>query len=344
LHPDNRLNSLNQQLMSFFKRIFSKEKKETLDRGLAKSKRTVFDRLSRAIVGKKDIDADVLDQLEEALITSDVGVDTTMKLIKRIEDRTRSAQSSDAAQLFDMLREEALDMIGAKNDAAGSLGASGDIVQHETEGPYVMLVVGVNGVGKTTTIGKLSHQLRSEGKSVTMGAADTFRAAAVAQLGLWAERTGADFVSQGQDADPAAVAYDTIHSAVAKQRDVVLIDTAGRLHNKKHLMEELAKIKRVMRKIAPGVPHEVLLVLDGSTGQNAMEQARKFSEVTEVTGLILTKLDGTAKGGVVLGIADQLNIPVRFIGVGEGPEDLQAFEPTEFIDSLFPRSDEFSTL
>lgn len=328
--------------MSFFKRIFSKEKKETLDRGLAKTKRSVFDRVSRAIVGKKDIDADVIDELEEALITSDIGVDTAMKLIKRIEDRTRSSQSGDASKLFDMLREEALAMLGdGQAEVSRDSSADGGIMLRPVDGPYVVLVVGVNGVGKTTTIGKLAHQLRLEGKSVTMGAADTFRAAAVAQLRLWAERTGADFVSQGQDADPAAVAYDTIHSAMAKRRDVVLIDTAGRLHNKKHLMEELAKIKRVMQKVAPGVPHEVLLVLDGSTGQNAMEQAKKFSDVTEVTGLILTKLDGTAKGGVVLGIADQLSIPVRFIGVGEGPDDLQAFEATEFIDSLLPHSDEF---
>ena len=328
--------------MSFFKRIFSKEKKETLDRGLAKTKRSVFDRVSRAIVGKKDIDADVIDELEEALITCDIGVDTAMKLIKRIEDRTRSSQSGDASKLFDMLREEALAMLGDRQDgAAQDSRAESGIMLRPVDGPYVVLVVGVNGVGKTTTIGKLAHQLRLEGKSVTMGAADTFRAAAVAQLRLWADRTGADFVSQGQDADPAAVAYDTIHSAMAKRRDVVLIDTAGRLHNKKHLMEELAKIKRVMQKVAPGVPHEVLLVLDGSTGQNAMEQAKKFSDVTEVTGLILTKLDGTAKGGVVLGIADQLSIPVRFIGVGEGPDDLQAFEATEFIDSLLPHSDEF---
>jgi len=324
--------------MSFFKRIFSKEKKQTLDQGLAKSKRSVFDRVSRAIVGKKDIDADVIDELEEALITCDVGVETALKLIKRIEDRTRSAESGNASRVFDMLREEALAMLGEKVDAT----VNSEILLRNVEGPYVALVVGVNGVGKTTTIGKLAHQLRAEGRTVTLGAADTFRAAAVAQLELWAGRTGADFVSQGQDADPAAVAYDAIHSAVAKGRDTVLIDTAGRMHNKKHLMEELAKIKRVMQKVAPGVPHEVLLVLDGSTGQNAMEQARRFAEVTEVTGLILTKLDGTAKGGVVLGIADQLNIPVRFIGVGEGPEDLQAFDATEFIDSLFPRSEEFA--
>jgi len=318
--------------MSFFKRLFSSEKKETLDRGLARSKRGVLEKLSRAVMGKKDIDDDVLEELEEALITSDIGVGTTTRIIERIEERTSRASSKSIDLLLPMLREEMTEMLGAHR---GDLPT--DLSLPATEGPYVFLIVGVNGVGKTTTIGKLCHQFASQGLKVTVGAADTFRAAAVDQLKVWAERTGAGFVAQGQDADPAAVAFDAVQSAVAKNHDVVLIDTAGRLHNKKHLMDELSKIKRVMQKIAPGVPQEVLLVLDGSTGQNALEQAKQFTAATEVTGLVLTKLDGTARGGVVIGIAEEFKIPVRFIGVGEQPEDLQVFHAMEFVDSLLPK-------
>ena len=317
--------------MSFFKRLFSSEKKETLDRGLARSKRGVLEKLSRAVMGKQDIDDDVLEELEEALITSDIGVGTTTRIIERIEDRTSRAASKSIDLLLPMLREEIAGMLEAHR---GELPT--DLNIPRTEGPYVFLIGGVNGVGKTTTIGKLCHQFAAQGLKVTVGAADTFRAAAVDQLRVWSERSGAHFVSQGQDADPAAVAFDAVQSAVAKNHDVVLIDTAGRLHNKKHLMDELSKIKRVMQKLATGVPHEVLLVLDGSTGQNALEQAKQFTAATEVTGLVLTKLDGTARGGVVIGIAEEFKIPVRFIGVGEQPEDLQVFNAMEFVDSLLP--------
>lgn len=319
--------------MSFFKRIFSSEKKQTLDEGLARSKRGVLEKLTRAVTGKKDIDADVLEELEEALITSDIGVQTTMKIVERIEDRTSREDAASIDRLLPMLREEIASMLEAHRGDRPT-----DLDLPETEGPYVFLIVGVNGVGKTTTIGKLCHQFAQRGLKVTVGAADTFRAAAVDQLQVWAERTGANFVAQGQDADPAAVAFDAVESAVAKGHDVVLVDTAGRLHNKKHLMDELSKIKRVMQKVAPGVPHEVLLVLDGSTGQNALEQARQFTAATEVSGLVLTKLDGTARGGVVIGIAEEFNIPVRFIGVGEQAEDLQVFNAMEFVDSLLPAS------
>lgn len=319
--------------MSFFKRLFSSEKKETLDRGLARTKRGVLEKLSRAVMGKKDIDADVLEELEEALITSDIGVKTTTRIIERIEERTSRASSKSIDLLLPMLREEIAGMLEHNRGNQPT-----DLGIPPTEGPYVFLIVGVNGVGKTTTIGKLCHQFAARGLKVTVGAADTFRAAAVDQLKVWSERTGAHFVSQGQDADPAAVAFDAVQSAVAKGHDVVLIDTAGRLHNKKHLMDELSKIKRVMQKIATGVPHEVLLVLDGSTGQNALEQAKQFTAATEVSGLVLTKLDGTARGGVVIGIAEEFKIPVRFIGVGEQPEDLQVFNAMEFVDSLLPES------
>ena len=319
--------------MSFFKRLFSSDKKQTLDEGLARSKRGVLEKITRAVSGKKDIDADVLEELEEALITSDIGVRTTTEIIRRIEDRTSRDSATSVDKLLPMLREEIAEMLEAQR---GDQPTNLDLPQ--TDGPYVFLIVGVNGVGKTTTIGKLCHQFAQRGLKVTVGAADPFRAAAVDQLRVWAERTGASFVAQGQDADPAAVAYDAVESAVAKGHDVVMVDTAGRLHNKKHLMDELSKIKRVMQKVAPGVPHEVLLVLDGSTGQNALEQARQFTAATEVSGLVLTKLDGTARGGVVIGIAEEFNIPVRFIGVGEQPEDLQVFNALEFVDSLLPTS------
>ena len=319
--------------MSFFKRLFSSEKKQTLDEGLARSKRGVLEKLTRAVTGKKDIDADVLEEVEEALITSDIGVKTTTRIIERIEERTSKASASSVDLLLPMLREEIVGMLEGNRG-----GQPTDLDLPKTDGPYVFLIVGVNGVGKTTTIGKLCHQFGQRGLKVTVGAADTFRAAAVDQLKVWAERTGANFVAQGQDADPAAVAFDAVQSAVAKNHDVVLVDTAGRLHNKKHLMEELSKIKRVMQKVAPGIPHEVLLVLDGSTGQNALEQAKQFTAATEVSGLVLTKLDGTARGGVVIGIAEEFSIPVRFIGVGEQPEDLQVFNAMEFVDSLLPSS------
>ena len=317
--------------MSFFKRLFSSDKKKSLDEGLARSKRGVLEKLTRAVTGKKDIDADVLEEVEEALITSDIGVKTTTRIIQRIEERTSKNTASSVDLLLPMLREEIAGLLEANRGDQPV-----DLNLPNTDGPYVFLVVGVNGVGKTTTIGKLCHQFVQRGLKVTVGAADTFRAAAVDQLKVWADRTGASFVAQGQDADPAAVAFDAVQSAVAKNHDVVLVDTAGRLHNKKHLMDELSKIKRVMQKVAPGVPHEVLLVLDGSTGQNAIEQARQFTAATEVSGLVLTKLDGTARGGVVIGIAEEFNIPVRFVGVGEQPEDLQVFNAMEFVDSLLP--------
>ncbi|RPG81567.1 MAG: signal recognition particle-docking protein FtsY [Crocinitomicaceae bacterium TMED114] len=319
--------------MSFFKRLFSSDKKQSLDEGLARSKRGVLEKITRAVSGKKDIDADVLEELEEALITSDMGVRTTTEIIRRIEDRTSRDAAASVDKLLPMLREEIVQMLETHRGDQPT-----DLALPETEGPYVFLIVGVNGVGKTTTIGKLCHQFAGRGLKVTVGAADTFRAAAVDQLRVWADRTGASFVAQGQDADPAAVAFDAVQSAVAKNHDVVLVDTAGRLHNKKHLMDELSKIKRVMQKVAPGVPHEVLLVLDGSTGQNAIEQARQFTAATEVSGLVLTKLDGTARGGVVIGIAEEFSIPVRFVGVGEQPEDLQVFNAMEFVDSLLPTS------
>ena len=319
--------------MSFFKRIFSSEKKQTLDAGLARSKRGVLEKLTRAVTGKKDIDADVLEELEEALITSDIGVKTTLEIVKRIEERTSREDAASVDRLLPMLREEMVNMLESNR---GNQPVDLDLPQ--TKGPYVFLIVGVNGVGKTTTIGKLCHQFAEKGLKVTVGAADTFRAAAVDQLKVWAEKTGANFIAQGQDADPAAVAFDAVESAVAKNHDVVLIDTAGRLHNKKHLMDELSKIKRVMQKVAEGVPHEVVLILDGSTGQNALEQAKQFSAATEVTGLVITKLDGTARGGVVISIAEEFNIPVRFVGVGEKAEDLQAFNAAEFVDSLLPHS------
>ena len=316
--------------MSIFKKFFSKDKKETLDKGLEKTKQSVFSKLSRAVAGKSTVDSDVLDELEEALITSDVGVKTTIKIIERIEARVSKDKYINTSELNTILQEEIANLL-EENNSVDQV----DFDIKTTHKPYVIMVVGVNGVGKTTTIGKLAHQFKKAGKSVVLGAADTFRAAAVDQLMIWADRVGVPIVQQGMNADPASVAFDTLQSAVKQEADIVLIDTAGRLHNKVNLMNELTKIKRVMDKIVPEAPHEILLVLDGSTGQNAIEQCAQFTQATDVTALALTKLDGTAKGGVVIGISDQFNIPVKYIGVGEGMEDLQVFNKMEFVDSLF---------
>ncbi len=310
--------------------LFSKEKKEKLDSGLSKTKSSIFSKLAKSVVGKSKVDDEVLDNLEEVLITSDVGVETTLRIIQRIEERVSKDKYLGADQLNSILREEIAALLD-ENNSSNNVGYA----LPEEKKPYVMMIVGVNGVGKTTTIGKLAHQFKNSGKSVMLGASDTFRAAAVDQLKIWAKRVEVPIVEQGMNADPASVAFDTLQSAKSKGSDVVLIDTAGRLHNKSHLMEELTKIKRVMDKVVPGAPHEVLLVLDGSTGQNAFEQAKQFTLATEITSLALTKLDGSAKGGVVIGISDQFKIPVRFIGVGEGMEDLQVFDRKEFVDSLF---------
>ena len=316
--------------MSFFKRIFSGKQKESLDSGLEKSRSNVFQKLSKVFTGRRRVDEDLMDELEEALITADVGVDTTMKILDRLRKRARFEAYAEVEELYTMLREE----IGGlfTEDAQGAATAN----EPATGQPRVIMVVGVNGVGKTTSIGKLAWRYKQSGKRVLLGAADTFRAAAIDQLKIWSERAGVDIIAQHMGADPAAVAFDTLEAAVARNSEVVIIDTAGRLHNKRGLMEELTKIRRVMDRIVPGAPHEVLLVLDGSTGQNAVEQAKQFTSATDVTGLVLTKLDGTAKGGVVLAISDQLSIPVRFIGIGEKMEDLQDFEVIEFIDSLLP--------
>jgi fused signal recognition particle receptor len=310
--------------------LFSRENKDTLNKGLEKTKTSVLQKLSRAITGKSKIDDEVLDNLEEVLITSDVGVETTLKIIERIQKRVAEDKYANTDELNSILRDEIARLLEENN--TGDIVDFGSII---TKKPYVIMVVGVNGVGKTTTIGKLAHQFKKAGKKVLLGAADTFRAAAVDQLVIWSQRAGVDIVKQTMGADPAAVAFDTITSALANDYDVVIIDTAGRLHNKVNLMNELTKIKRVMQKGIPDAPHEVLLVLDGSTGQNAFEQAKQFTLATEVTALALTKLDGTAKGGVVIGISDQFKIPVRYIGVGEGMEDLQVFNKYEFVDSLF---------
>ncbi len=310
--------------------LFNKKKKETLDRGLEKTKQTVVGRLAHIIAGKSKVDDDVLDSLEEILITSDVGVDTTLKIIKRIEERVARDKYVSTSELNGMLREEIASLLAENNT-----GDNEDWNLPVDHKPYVILVVGVNGVGKTTTIGKLAYQFKSAGKKVYLGAADTFRAAAVEQLCIWGERVGVPVVKQQMGADPASVAFDTLSSAKANGADVVLIDTAGRLHNKVGLMNELKKIKDVLKKITPDAPDEVMLVLDGSTGQNAFEQARQFSAVTQITSLAITKLDGTAKGGVVIGISDQLRVPVKYIGLGEGMEDLQLFNRTQFVDSLF---------
>jgi fused signal recognition particle receptor len=316
--------------MSIFKNIFSKEKKETLDKGLEKSSSTFFNKLSKAIVGKSKVDEDVLDNLEEVLIASDVGVNTTLKIIDRIEARIARDKYFGTDELNRILREE----ITALLSESAQLNQSDKITEPEGR-PYVIMVVGVNGVGKTTTIGKLAMMFKNEGKSVVLGAADTFRAAAIDQLQVWADRVGVPLVKQNMGSDPASVAYDTIQSAIKQNADVVIIDTAGRLHNKVNLMNELTKVKRVMQKVTPDVPDEVILVLDGSTGQNAFEQAKQFTKATEVTALAITKLDGTAKGGVVIGISDQFKIPVKYIGVGEGIQDLQIFDKVEFVDSFF---------
>ena len=318
--------------MSFFKKIFSSEKKATLDKGLEKSKSSFFEKLGKAVAGKSKVDDSVLDNLEEVLVTSDVGVETTLKIIDRIEARVAKDKYLGTEELNLILREEIaglLSEINSGNDSEFSLASN-----HK---PYVIMVVGVNGAGKTTTIGTLAHQFKKQGHKVVLGAADTFRAAAIDQLQVWAERVEVPIVKQNMGSDPASVAFDTLESAVSNQADVVIIDTAGRLHNKVNLMNELTKIKRVMHKVVPNAPHEILLVLDGSTGQNAFEQAKQFTAATEVNALAVTKLDGTAKGGVVIGISDQFQVPVKYIGVGEGIEDLQVFNKMEFIDSFFKK-------
>ena len=310
--------------------FFSKEKKETLDKGLSKTKEGVFSKLARIVAGKSQVDENILDDLEEVLITSDVGVETTLRIIDRIEKRVARDKYINTSGLNSILREEITALL-TENDVEDA----GEFSVPEGKKPYVIMVVGVNGVGKTTTIGKLAYQYKKRGNSVYLGAADTFRAAAVEQLMIWGERVGVPVVKQKMGADPASVAFDTLSSAKANNADVVIIDTAGRLHNKLNLMNELTKIKKVMEKIVPGAPHEILLVLDGSTGQNAFEQAKQFTAATEVNELAITKLDGTAKGGVVIGISDHFKIPVKYIGLGEGMEDLQVFRRKEFVDSLF---------
>ena len=328
--------------MSFFKRIFSSKKKESLDTGLEKTRTNVFQRLAKVFTGRRRVDEELMDDLEEALITADVGVDTTMKILDRLRKRARFEAYVEVQELYEMLREEIAGLFSESE--AGTLQDFDAGILDSSKGPKVIMVVGKNGVGKTTSIGKLAWRYKNEGKRVLLGASDTFRAAAIDQLKIWSERAGVDIIAQHMGADPASVAFDTLEAAVARNSEVVIVDTAGRLHNKKGLMEELTKIKRVMDKIVPDAPHEVLLVLDGSTGQNAVEQAKQFMAATEVSGLVLTKLDGTAKGGAVLAISDQLSIPVRFIGIGEKMEDLQDFDVIEFIDSLLPENwDESAT-
>ncbi len=319
--------------MSFFKKIFSSDKKETLDKGLEKSKSSFLGKLSKAVAGKSKVDDEVLDNLEEILVSSDVGVNTTLKIIERIEARVAKDKYLGTDELNQILREEIAGLLSEVDS-----GNATEFEVPEGKKPYVIMVVGVNGVGKTTTIGKLAHQFKNAGKTVVLGAADTFRAAAIDQLQIWADRAQVPIVKQSMGSDPASVAFDTLQSAVTQNADVVIIDTAGRLHNKVNLMNELTKVKRVMQKVVPDAPHEVLLVLDGSTGQNAFEQAKQFTAATEVTALAVTKLDGTAKGGVVIGISDQFQIPVKYIGVGEGMEHLQVFNKFEFVDSFFTTS------
>jgi fused signal recognition particle receptor len=316
--------------MGFFNKLFGKKEKESLDEGLKKTKQGFFEKINRAFSGKSSVDEEVLDSLEEALVSADVGIETTVKIIERIEKRVAKDKYLNEAELNTMLQQEIEAML-VDAPSANSYAFDSELPSK----PYIILVVGVNGVGKTTTIGKLAYNFKRSGKEVLLGASDTFRAAAVDQLTIWSERAGVPIVKQAMGSDPAAVAFDTVQSALAKGSDVVLIDTAGRLHNKAHLMEELSKIKRVIQKTIPDAPHEVLLVLDGSTGQNALEQAKHFTAATDVTALAITKLDGTAKGGVVLAIASQFNIPVKFIGVGEKMEDLLVFDKHEFVDSLF---------
>jgi fused signal recognition particle receptor len=310
--------------------LFNKEKKESLDKGLEKTKQSFFSKLSKALVGKSTVDDEVLDQLEEILVGSDVGIDTTLKIIERIQQRVARDKYLNAAELDSILKDEIAALLADKQNEAGA--------EFETPigiSPYVIMVVGVNGVGKTTTIGKLAAQYKKHGKKVVLGAADTFRAAAVDQLKLWGERVGVPVIAKGMNTDPSAVAFEAVQAGVDQQADIVIIDTAGRLHTKVNLMSELSKIKRVVQKVIPNAPHDVMLVLDGSTGQNASVQAREFTKATEVTSLAITKLDGTAKGGVVIGISDEFRIPVRYIGVGEKTEDLQVFNKHEFVDSLF---------
>lgn len=316
--------------MSFFKRIFSSEKKETLDKGLEQTKTSFFSKLTKAVAGKSKVDDEVLDNLEEVLVSSDVGVNTTLKIIERIEARVANDKYMGTDELNQILREEIAGLLSETKS-----GEETEFTIPTNKKPYVIMVVGVNGVGKTTTIGKLAHQFKSAGYKVVLGAADTFRAAAIDQLQIWADRVGVPLVKQQMGSDPASVAFDTLQSAVTQNADVVIIDTAGRLHNKANLMAELSKVKRVMQKVVTDAPHDVLLVLDGSTGQNAFEQAKQFTAATEVSCLAVTKLDGTAKGGVVIGISDQFQIPVKYIGVGEGIEDLQVFNKFEFVDSFF---------
>lgn len=319
--------------MGFFN-FFSKEKKETLDKGLAKTKEGFFSKITRAVAGKSKIDDDFLDNLEEIFITSDVGVETTLKIIDRIQKRVARDKYVTTSELNNLLREEIIDLLAENNNEE-----TADFVVPENKKPYVIMVVGVNGVGKTTTIGKLAYQFKKAGNKVVLGAADTFRAAAIEQLMIWGDRVGVPVIKQQMGSDPASVAFDTISSAKASNADVVIIDTAGRLHNKVGLMKELSKIKNVMQKVVPDAPHEILLVLDGSTGQNAFEQAKQFVAATEVNELAITKLDGTAKGGVVIGISDQFKIPVKYIGLGEGIEDLQIFRKKEFVGSLFDNNE-----
>lgn len=316
--------------MSLLGNLFNKEKKESLEKGLEKTKESFFGKLSKALVGKSTVDDEVLDSLEEILVASDVGITTTIKIIERIQQRVARDKYLNASELDRILREEVASLLSDSNTSKGS-----DFETPANIKPYVIMVVGVNGVGKTTTIGKLSAQYKKAGKSVVLGAADTFRAAAVDQLKLWGERVGVPVIAKGMNTDPSAVAFEAVQAGVAQNADVVIIDTAGRLHTKINLMTELTKIKRVMQKVVPDAPHDVMLVLDGSTGQNAMIQAREFTKATEVTSLAITKLDGTAKGGVVIGISDEFKIPVRYIGVGEKVEDLQVFNKEEFVDSLF---------
>jgi fused signal recognition particle receptor len=319
--------------MGFFS-FFSKEKKETLDKGLSKTKESVFSKIARAVAGKSKVDDEVLDNLEEVLITSDVGVETTLSIIKRIEERVAKDKYVNTQELNRILREEIAALLTENNTLD-----SEEFTVPEGKKPYVIMVVGVNGVGKTTTIGKLAYQFKKKGLSVYLGAADTFRAAAVEQLDIWGERVGIPVIKQKMGSDPASVAFDTLSSAVANNADVVIIDTAGRLHNRIDLMNELTKIRNVMRKVIPDAPHEVLLVLDGSTGQNAFQQAKEFMRATDITALAVTKLDGSAKGGVVVGIVDQFRIPIKFVGIGEGIDDLKVFNKREFVGSLFSKDD-----
>lgn len=310
--------------------LFSKKKKETLDTGLEKSKTSMVDKLTRAVAGKSKVDDEILDDLEDILVTSDVGVDTTLKIIKRIEERVARDKYVSTSELKGILRDEVAALLAENGTTDGE-----SFTLPADAHPYVIMVVGVNGVGKTTTIGKLAYQFKQQGKRIVLGAADTFRAAAIEQLEIWGERVGVPVIKQKMGSDPASVAFDTLQSAVAQDADVVIIDTAGRLHNQVSLMNELSKIKRVMAKVVPDAPHEVLLVLDGSTGQNAFEQAKQFTAATDVSALAITKLDGTAKGGVVIGISDQFKVPVKYIGLGEKIEDLQVFRKREFVDSIF---------